>query len=94
MSTIGKYCKAYPLRQFRQFAGWTEASHNARKIRIEVDGETKEVERTLAETDYLYLQENFTVTDGIFVDEFIIFDAVTPEWIEFCQKTLDFQQPV
>jgi hypothetical protein len=94
MSTIGKYCKAYPLRQFRQFAGWTEARHNARKIRIEVDGETKEVERTLAETDYLYLQENFTVTDGIFIDEFIIFDEVTPEWIEFCQKTLDFQQPV
>jgi hypothetical protein len=94
MSTIGKYCKAYPLRQFRQFAGWTEACHNARKIRIEVDGETKEVERTLAETDYLYLQENFTVTDGIFIDEFIIFDEVTPEWIEFCQKTLDFQQPV
>ena len=91
MSTLGKYCKAYPLQQLRQFSGWTEAAHNARKIRIEVDGETQEVNRTLADTDYLYLQENFTVTDGIFVDEFIIFSDVTPDWIEFCQKTLAFQ---
>ena len=91
MSTLGKYCKAYPLQRFREFSGWTEAAHNARMIRIEVDGETQEVNRTLADSDYLYLQENFTVTDGIFVDEFIIFSDVTPDWIEYCQKNLAFQ---
>jgi hypothetical protein len=32
------------------------------------------------------VQKNFTVTDGIFVDENIIFSDVTPEWIEFCEK--------
>ena len=90
MSTLGKYCKAYPLRQFREFAGWTEDAHNARKLRVEIDGKTEELERELAETDYFYLQENFTVTDGIFVDEFIIFSNVTPEWIEFCQTKLSF----
>jgi uncharacterized protein YhbP (UPF0306 family) len=26
MSTLGKVCKAYPLAQFRQFPGWTEAT--------------------------------------------------------------------
>jgi hypothetical protein len=90
MSTLGKYCKAYPLRQFREFPGWSEDAHNARKIRVEIDGETQEVNRPLVDTDYLYLQENFTVTDGIFVDEFVIFNNVTPEWIEFCQNTLAF----
>ena len=93
MSTLGKYCKAYPLQQFRRFSGWSEIAHNARKIRKEVDGETQEVEKVLSVTDYLYLQENFTVTDGIFIDEHVIFSDVTPEWIEFCQNTLAFQVP-
>ena len=93
MSTLGKFCKAYPLQQFRQFPGWTEAAQNARKIWKEIDGETQEVQRELAETDYLYLQENFTVTDGIFIGENIIFNDVTPEWIEFCRNTLAFHEP-
>jgi len=91
MSTLGKICKAYPLLQFRQFPGWKEAAHNARKIWKLIDGEAQEVERELAETDYLYLQENFTVTDGIFMGEHIIFSDVTPEWVEFCRNTLAFQ---
>ncbi len=93
MATLGKFCKAYPLRQFRQFSAWIEVAHNARKIWKEIDGEAQEVERELAETDYLYLQENFTVTDGIFIGEHIIFNDVTPEWIEFCQNTLAFPAP-
>jgi len=93
MATLGKHCKAYPLQRFRQFPGWTEATHNARKIFKEIDGETHEVARELAETDYLYLQENFTVTDGIFLDEHVIFSNVSPGWIEFCQNTLAFQSP-
>jgi hypothetical protein len=93
MSTLGKFCKAYPLNQLRQFAKWKENAQSARKIWKEIDGETQEVERELAGTDYLYLQENFTVTDGIFVDEYVIFNDVTPEWIDFCQNTLDFQNP-
>lgn len=91
MTRLGKVCKAYPLYQFRQFPGWKEAAHNARKIWKEIDGETQEVTRELAETDYLYLQEDFTVTDGIFIGENVIFSDITPEWIEFCRITLAFQ---
>ena len=91
MSTLGKICKAHPLKEFRKFPGWREAAHNARKIWKEIDGELQEVQRELAETDYLYLQENFTVTDGIFIGENVIFCDVTPEWIEFCRTTLAFQ---
>jgi len=88
MSTLGKYCRAYPLSQLRQFPGWTERSEEARRIRQEIDGEIVEQARTLTDEDYVYLQLDYTVTDGIFVDENVIFDAVTPEWIEFCQRVL------
>jgi hypothetical protein len=90
MSILGKRCKEFPLSQLRQFSGWTEQSHNARKIRIEVEGETEEVVRELTNDDYLYLQENLTVTDGIFLDEHIIFANDTPEWREFCKNVLEW----
>ena len=88
MSTIGKYCKSYKLSRLRQFRRWTERAENARRIRIELEGETIEAARELTDEDYLYLHGNFTVTDGIFIDENIIFSDVTPEWIEFCRDVL------
>jgi hypothetical protein len=91
MTTLGKYCRAYPISQLRQFAGWIEKPENARQIKEEVDGEIVEGPRPLTDADYVYLQGNFTVTDGIFIDENVIFDAVTPEWIEFCRSVLGYQ---
>ena len=88
MTILGKFCKAYPLHLLRQFPGWKERSENARKIRKVINGESVEEPRELGDSDYVYLQRNFTVTDGIFIDENIIFSDVTPEWIEFCRKVL------
>lgn len=94
MTILGRYSKSYPLRQLRQFSGWTEKAENARKIRTEVDGEIVEQARELTDEDYVYVQRNFTVTDGIFVDENIIFSDVTPEWIEFCQTVLGLRSQI
>ena len=88
MSILGKYCRAYPLYQLRQFPGWVERAEGARKIRKEVNGEVVEELRVLTGEDYLYLQMNYTVTDGIYVDENVIFSDVTPEWIDFCHNVL------
>jgi hypothetical protein len=88
MTILGKYCKAYPLYQLRQFPGWSEIPAGARMIRKEVGGEIVEEPRTLTDEDYVYVQRNLTVTDSIFIDENIIFDDVTPEWIEFCRSVL------
>ena len=88
MTVLGKYCKAFPLYQLRQFPGWIEKPDNARLIRREVDGEILEVTRQLTGAHYVYVQRNFTVTDGIFIDENIIFNDVTPEWIEYCHSVL------
>ena len=46
-----------------------------------------------ADRPYLYLQENYTVTDGIFLDENVVFDRVTPEWVDFCRDGLAFEIP-
>ena len=78
MATMGKYCKAYLLKQFGQFNQWNE---------------NKEINQELTEDSVLYLQESYVVTDGIFKDENIIFDNVTDEWKDFCHNILEFEIP-
>lgn len=91
MPTLGKYCRAYPLSRLRQFPGWIEKPENTRRVRTEVKGDIVEVPRDLTDAEYVYLQANFTVTDGIFIDENVIFDAVSPEWIAFCRDVLGYR---
>jgi hypothetical protein len=88
---MGKYCKAFPLSEFRKFESWSEQIENLRK-----DEEPLSESRAqghLADDDYLFLQENFIVTDGVFQDENVIFDNITPNWINFCTVELKFQAP-
>lgn len=91
MAQMGKYCKAYPVERLRQFNGWTEKRGKTEKQ--EVDGKEVEATRDFNDDDYLFLQENLVVTDGIFMDELIIFDDITPEWTEFCTNQLEFSVP-
>ncbi|MGE0127948.1 MAG: hypothetical protein AB7U82_07705 [Blastocatellales bacterium] len=82
MSKMGRYCKAYPIDRFREYHQWAEKAENFR------------MEKEAPEKNHLYLQENYVVTDGIFMDESVIFDGVTPEWISFCRDRLKFEVPV
>jgi len=91
MANVGKYCKAYPVGRLREFDEWKLNAENLRKEKTEIDGKEIEVPRQLTDNDFLYLQENHTVTDGIFVDENIIFSDVTDEWIDFCRMSLKFE---
>lgn len=94
MATMGRYCKAYPIARLRAFPQWTENAGNARvEEEATADGQTPGP-RILTEECFLYLQENYTVTDGIFLDENVIFDGVTPEWKAFCEQQLEFAIPV
>ncbi len=94
MPKMGKYCKAYSVTKLRDFDKWSEKSENVRKEKKYDDGKEVEWQRPLTDAEYLYLQEDFTVTDGIFIDENTIFDDVTPEWIAFCKNALNFEIPV
>ncbi len=94
MAKKGKYCQAYPISRLREYSNWTENTQNVRKDMQEIDGKKIEVHRELTDSDFLYLQEDFVVTDDIFIDENIIFADVTPQWIDFCNNTLKFEIPV
>jgi hypothetical protein len=93
MPNMGRYCKAYPIKSLREFAGWTENVANARPAEAGEDETDGAGPRVLTEDDFLYLQENYVVTDGIFIDENIIFESSTPEWIDFCRNALAFEVP-
>jgi len=93
MAEVSRYCKAYPLQRFRQFDGWSEKSENARQERQTSNGQGSDAPRQLANDSIVYLQENFTVTDNIMKDENVIYDHVTPQWVEFCTRELNFTVP-
>jgi hypothetical protein len=77
---LRKYCKAYYLRDLRQFNGWTE--------KREAD------ESELTDEDVVYLWDDFTVVRSpVIPDKGLIFDTVTPEWQEFCTTSLQFAIP-
>lgn len=68
-------------------------AYSVQRLR-EFEGWTDSAQTPFADGTYLYVQDNFTVTEGIFMDESIIFSALTPEWIQFCQVNLAFEVPV
>ena len=87
MKKIGRYCKAYAIDDLRKFSGWNES---AREEQAQV---ATDEAKTVGETDLssvLFVQDNYTVTAGIFVDENVVLDRPTPAWIEFCRDTLKF----
>lgn len=87
MKKMGKYCKAYEIKKLMEFPGWAEKDTD---IETKVSG-NGEIAKPRPSRDFYYLQENFTVTDGIFLDENVVFDTVTPEWVGFCRDTLEFE---
>lgn len=79
MPKPGTYCKAYYVDRLREFDGWSGA---ARPLSVDA-----------AKRKYLYLQHTFIVTEDILVDESVVFDDVTPGWIDFCRRVLEFEVP-
>jgi hypothetical protein len=80
------YSKAYYLKDLRKFPGW------------------KELERpetgALTEESIVYVLDDYTViindehlVKDDYVDEDFLFNDVTPEWKEFCEKELQFAIP-
>ena len=84
MSKMGRYCKAYPIAKLNEFGDWAKYYRKPENDRPVTEDQ---------KDDYLFLQENFTVTKGIFLDEDIVFDKITSEWENFCKNTLNFEIP-
>ena len=85
---MGRYCKAYRLGELRGYSGWR---HDPRRARPASPAAGPDLHpRSLDDESIVYLQEDHTVTDGIFLAEHLLFDAVTPDWIDFCRTRLGF----
>ena len=76
-----KYCKAYLVRDFRQFAGWTELQEKDQP--------------ELSDDDVCYLWDDFTVVNTPISGKGsrVVFASVTPEWRAFCTMHLRFAVP-
>jgi hypothetical protein len=77
MAVTSRYCKAYPLGRLRAYAAWTES----------------DASRALSDDAIVYLHDSYTVTDGIFLDDHVLFAQLTPDWKTFCATALEFEIP-
>ena len=82
-----KYCKAYHVKDFRQFAGWSESRINWKKSADETG------DKEFGDDDVVFLHEDYTVTQSIWSNENVIFNSVTAEWQDFCNTVLGFKVP-
>ena len=74
-----KYCKAYHLREMRQFSGWEEKQTAG--------------DQELSDETIVYLWDDFTVVKSPIHKESVLFERVTPEWRDFCTQVLKFEIP-
>lgn len=88
MATMGSYCKAYPAERFAEFQGWRERHDGPQEPPAESGDQADS-----PDDRYLFLQENFVVTEDVFIDERVVFDDVTDEWKDFCRTALQFDVP-
>lgn len=75
-----KYCTAYHLGDLRRYSEWSENKLNP---------ESQE----LADTDVVFLHQDYKVTKSMWADEDVIFDKVTDQWKDFCNTQLRFIVP-
>jgi hypothetical protein len=74
------YCKAYHLRDLRQFSQWSEKPGASDKV--------------LTDEEIVYLWDDMTVVlSPVIPDKGLLFDDVTPEWRDFCHSVLLFSIP-
>jgi hypothetical protein len=85
------YCKAYHLRDLRQFSGWSESRINWKEKKGNNQAESEEKE--FSESDVAFLHQDHTVTYSMWHNESVIFNQVTPEWESFCANVLEFRVP-
>jgi ankyrin repeat protein len=88
--SLGDYAKAYLLRDLRKSSGWCEEKINWKET---ISADENKNSGELSDSDVVFLHQDFTVTQLIWPGENVIFNQVTPEWLEFCEQELQFKVP-
>ena len=74
-----KYCKAYHVKDLRQFPAWDKATQG---------------DEELTEDTVVYLWDDFTVVKSpVLAEQGVLWQDATPEWKAFCKETLQFEIP-
>jgi ankyrin repeat protein len=87
-----EYCRAYSLKDLRQFSGWPQdqpVSGEQEKAGNVEDAASSEEQALEEETAFLH--HDFTVTKWMWRNEDVIFAQITPEWKDFCLNVLNFK---
>lgn len=89
-----EYCKAYHLKDLRQFEGWSEDRINWTDNTDGPEaGNGHDSQAAFADEDVVFLHHDLTVTQSMWRNENVIYQKVTPEWQDFCANTLAFKVP-
>jgi ankyrin repeat protein len=89
-STSRDYARAYLLGELRKFSDWREAKINWKETNLANENGNS---RELSDDDVVFLQQDLTVTELIWPGENVIFNRITPEWVDFCSQELQFKVP-
>ncbi len=75
-----KYCRAYHLKDLRQFQGWQE--------------NLEEGESSLSDDAIVFVWDDLTVVQNpVLSDKGVLWNTITPQWEQFCRSTLHFEIP-
>jgi uncharacterized protein len=84
-----KYCKAYHLKDLRQFSGWRENRIDGWKK----DGNGGHAEETFPDDMIVFIHQDLMVTESMWHNENVIFNGGDSSWREFCADVLKFKTP-
>ena len=83
------YARAYLLSELRQFPGWVETLAAPEQTA----GAAGQGDQPAADDPVVFLHHDLTVTSSMWHGEDVVFAKVTPEWQEFCSRSLGFSVP-
>jgi hypothetical protein len=87
-----QYCKAFYLKDLRQFSGWSESRINWHDPGDNTTAEEREAPG-FSDQDVVFLHQDLTVTQSMWHNENVLFQQRTPAWEAFCTTVLRFQVP-
>jgi len=88
-----RYCKAYHLKDLRQYSGWFESKINWKDKANKSITITSNDDQEFSDDDIVFMHQDYTVTQSMWHNENVIFNDVTPEWETFSTDVLRFKVP-
>lgn len=91
--SIRLYCKAYKLKELRSFTDWHEIKINPKEKMISRTNDREDISEGFSDEDIVFLHQDYSVTSFMWHNENVIYNQVTPQWVEFCISVLGFKVP-